>query len=380
MSIEHDSNTPLYQQIAEDIKEKIASGAMPPGSRIQPFRELAGVYGVSVMTINKALSGLISEGVLSSRVGKGTFVAEKKSGIPEGRKHLIGFVLRDLTSPFFLEVVRGAEQEAAVRGYRILFSHSANDRQKEDDQIRFFMGLGVDGLIIASMSRTYVATSVVRELHEARFPYCMVSYTHDEDIYMITMDSEKAGYLAADHLIRTGRTRIGYINDSKSSIAGGLRKKGYIRALSEHGLEVPTQFEYYFPYEGEWNDYKSGYEVGVRIAGLEDRPDAMFVFDDMAAIGLQDALLDRGLRVPGDIAVVGVGDIEQSRRARVPLTTVHQARAETGRLAVDRILRRLEGDAAVEHRTLLEPYLVVRESTSMLERKTAAVVTVSAIS
>src|SRR6185503_19026406 len=98
MSIDPASAVPLYQQVAAHIRQQIVSGAMPVGTQLQPHRQLATHYGVSIMTINKALAGLVSEGVLHSRVGRGTFVAVRPApnDTPKSDK-MLGFVLRDLS-------------------------------------------------------------------------------------------------------------------------------------------------------------------------------------------------------------------------------------------------------------------------------------------
>ena len=86
LSFDHSSSTPLYQQVEQDIRRKIASGEFPVGMQLEPHRALAVSYGVSIITINKALSGLVSEGVLHSRVGRGTFVAAKPFRLQEGQR------------------------------------------------------------------------------------------------------------------------------------------------------------------------------------------------------------------------------------------------------------------------------------------------------
>src|SRR5690349_22981030 len=153
MSLDPTSSIPLYQQVAAHIRQQITAGDMPVGTRLQPHRQLATSYGVSIMTINKALSGLVSEGVLHSRVGRGTFVAVRP--LEAGAGNVLGFVLRDLNSPFFSLVARAAQQRAEALGYGMIFSAHANRLDREDEQIRRFRELGVRGLIIVSMSRTY---------------------------------------------------------------------------------------------------------------------------------------------------------------------------------------------------------------------------------
>jgi len=362
LGIDPGSATPLYQQVALDIRRQIMSGEMPVGTQLPPHRELAVNYGVSIMTINKALSGLVSEGVLHSRVGRGTFVAVRPAPVDgTGAREMLGFVLRDLSSPFFSLVAHAAQQRADALGYGLLFSSSSNRLDREEEQIRRFRDLGASGLIIVSMSRTYRISEPIQALHDAGFPYVMVSYTEGEDVPFIGMDLDNAGYLATQHLLAMGRRRIGYIGDKFGSIMCELRGKGYRRALEQSGFPADPTFEFEYPFEGEWNDYRSGYAVGERVAGLADKPDAMFVFNDLGALGFEDALLDRGISVPDDISVVGLDDIELAARARVPLTTVRQPVDRIGALAVDYLLARLRGEQPMI-RQILPPELVVRRS------------------
>jgi DNA-binding LacI/PurR family transcriptional regulator len=365
LGIDPGAAMPLYQQVALDIRRKIASGEMPVGTQLQPHREMAVSYGVSMMTINKALAGLVSEGLLHSRVGRGTFVATRPSDNENGAATL-GFVLRDLSSPFFSLVAHAAQQRADELGYGILFSSSSNRLDREEEQIRRFRDLGVKGLIIASMSRTYRISEPIQALQDAGIPYVMVSYTEGADVPFVGMDLDSAGYLAAQHLLAMGRRKIGYVGDKFGSIMCELRGRGYRRALEQAGLPVEEKFQFEYPFEGEWNDYRSGYAVAERVAALEEKPDAMFVFNDLGALGFQEGLHDRGIRVPEEIAVVGLDDIELAGRARIPLTTVRQPVDRIGSMAVDHILARLRGENPPV-RQLLPPELIVRRSSGAVK-------------
>lgn len=336
---------------------------MPVGMQLLPHRELALSYGVSLMTINKALSGLVSEGLLHSRVGRGTFVANRPNAGGESPRapQTIGFVLRDLGSPFFSLVAHAAEQRADALGFGLLFSSSANSLDREEEQIRRFVELGVSGLIIASMARTYRQSEQIQALQNDGFPYAMVSYTAGDDVPFIGADLAMAGYLATEHLIENGRRRIGYVGDKFGSTLFEVRGSGYRKALADAGLPENQSFVFECPYEGEWNDYRSGFAVGERIAGLKHKPDAMFVFNDLGALGFQDALLDRGISVPDDIAIVGLDDIEVAARARVPLTTVRQPVNLIGSLAAESVIGHIRGGRPTA-RTILAPELVVRRS------------------
>ena len=362
MSIDPASSTPLYQQVAAHIRQLIVSGEMSVGTQLAPHRQLATDYGVSIMTINKALSGLVSEGVLHSRVGRGTFVAVRPvPNEPPKTDRLFGFVLRDLSSPFFSLIAHAAQQRADAVGYGLLFASSSNRLDREEEQIGRLRELGVQGLIIVSMSRTYQLTETIRSLDEINVPFVMVSYIHGEDVPFVGLDLDSAGYLAGRHLVALDRKRFGYIGDKFGSLMFELKGGGYRRAVEEQGFHVDPAFTFEYPYEGEWNDYRSGFAVGQHVAAMASKPDAMFVHNDLGAIGFEDGLLASGVRVPHDIAIVGLDDIELSARARVPLTTIRQPVERIGALAVDTLLARLRGEPPPV-RQLLAPEIVVRRS------------------
>ncbi|MES2180169.1 MAG: GntR family transcriptional regulator [Gemmatimonadota bacterium] len=366
MRLDTNAPVPLYQQVAADIRRKIVAGEMPVGSRIPPHRDLAVSYGVSIITINKALSGLVSEGVLYSHVGRGTYVMVRPastSGI--ANPQTIGFVLRDLSSPYFSLIAHCAQQRADALGVGILFASSSNRLDREEEQIRRLLSLGVHGMIVVSMSRTFRISESVQALHESGFPYVMVSYTAGDDIPYVGGDLDLAGRLAARHLLSLGHTRFGYLIDKKGSLNGELRMGGYREEIERAGHVIDPANVFEFAFEGEWNDYKSGYAVGEQMKTLANRPDAMFCFNDLGALGLEDGLLDVGLRVPDDVALVGLDDIELAARARVPLTTLHQPVDQIGARAVDTVLARLRGEHPPT-RQLFAPELIVRSSTAAL--------------
>jgi LacI family transcriptional regulator len=368
MPVKLDSNAPvpLYQQVAADIRRKIVSREMPVGSRIPPHRDLATQYGVSIITINKALSGLVSEGLLYSHVGRGTYVMVRPastSGI--AAPTTIGFVLRDLSSPYFSLIAHGAQQRADALGVGVLFASSSNRVDREEEQIRRLLALGVHGFIVVSMSRTSQLNESVKALHAAKFPYVVVSYTVGDDVPYVGGDLDAAGYMAGQHLASLGFHRFGCLIDKRGSPNGELRMGGYRRALEEAGQHIEEGFIFEHAFSGEENDYRSGYAAGEVISRLERRPDAMFCFNDLGALGLEDGLLDSGLKVPDDVAIVGLDDIELAARARVPLTTLRQPVNEIGARALDAVLAALRGETQPT-RQLFKPELIVRASTVAL--------------
>lgn len=361
MAIDLKNPDPLYRQIVRDLTAQIKSGILKPDERIESHQNLARKYKVSLITVKRALNDLITQGVLYSHVGKGTFVARASQRPPSQKRKTIGIVLRDLKSPFFSLIVHSFEEKVYNLGYNTLLSTSSNRIEKEEDLIRHFRDLGVDGLMIASMAHTYRAGPAIRKLHEEAFPYVMVSYVDDRDIYFVGTDHEEGAFLATQYLLDIGHESIGYINGEEGNLIGELRKTGYLRALQQKGKPFVSEFEFRLSKKGGWNNYKFGYEIGERFVGMLKRPQAIFVYNDLAALGFQKAVLDSGLRVPEDVAIVGFDNIKRGRIATVPLTTVHQPTDKIGEIAADVLISRIEG-RAVKIRTILNPRLIIRES------------------
>ncbi|MFB0517589.1 MAG: GntR family transcriptional regulator [Candidatus Neomarinimicrobiota bacterium] len=361
MAVDLENPSPFYRQVIEDLRAQVNSGQLKAGDQIPSQRELAQRYGVSSITIKRALTELISEGLLLSRAGKGTFVAQPKRAITYSDRALIGLVLRDLRDPFFSLIVHSVQGKAADLGYNILLSNTSNLAEEEESQVTRFRQLGVSGLIIASMSYVHRATDVIKSLQREKFPLVMVSYVEDEDISYIGTDHRYGAFIATEHLISLGYKKIGYISGEEGNVLGDLRGEGYRQALERHGLPVDESLVYQLLYNGEWNHYQSGYEIGQLVVKQPDRPDAIFAYNDLSALGFEQGILANGLRIPEDVAIVGFDDIERDLHAPVPLTTVHQPTTLIGHLAVETLIDKVNGDHSVI-RTFLKPRLVVRES------------------
>ncbi len=356
---------PLYEQIEEDIKRKIASQELKVRDRIGTQEELAIAYNVSMITVKRAIANLIKEGVLYSRVGLGTFVAEqRKRKLSSSRHRIIGLVLRDLKHPYFSMIVHSVEERASQLGFTILLSSSSGDLEREEFQINHFRELGAEGLIIASLSLEYKASAPIQKIHEENFPYVMVSYIHDPEYWYVGSDHEFGGFIATDHLIKTGYRSIGYVHVSPGNLLSEIRKNGYSRALIENGLPFTSEFIFHAG-EGKadamMDRFQLGYKFGKKFVQLSHRPDALVFYNDMLAIGFMQAAAEQGMKTPDDVAVVGYDDTPVAQYTAVPLTTIHQPADKIGYSAVETIEKRI-GKNDVANRTIFKPSLVVRES------------------
>jgi DNA-binding LacI/PurR family transcriptional regulator len=261
-------------------------------------------------------------------------------------------------------VVHSIEARAYELGYNILLSNSSENIDKEESQIERFRGMGVEGLIIASLSLQYRATTLIRKVHDDGFPYVMVSYIHDPDYWYVGSDHEHGGFVAAEHLIKCGYTSIGYVHPGKGNLLSEVRKNGSSRALIENEIPFNSDLIYYPAGEEQvltLDRFQIGYDFAKRFVGFNIRPRALFFYNDMLALGFIQGATEAGLSVPEDVAVVGFDDTAVGRYASVPLTTIHQPVDKIGRLAVETVQKRIT-KTDTGSRIVLKPTLVIRES------------------
>lgn len=366
--IDMNDPTPFYEQIENILKYEIRNGQLKEGDQIGSHNELAKKYNVSLITVKKALSNLINDGILISRIGKGTFVGGGNNRLDISKHKTIGLVLRDLNHPFYSPIVKSVEKMVYELGYNLLLSSSSGDIEKEENQIAHFKRIGVNGLIIASMSLDYHATEYIKKLQATNFPYTMISYMHDPDYWYVGIEQELGGYLATKHLIKLGYKSIGCVHGGIGNLLGEIRKNGYCRALSENGIEFDSHLIYYL--DQTKSRFESGNDLGKEFLKFKKKPEALFFYTDSAAMGFLQSVSERGMNLPEDLAIVGFNDIEMAQYITPSLTTIRQDAFKIGKLAAEIVVNRIEGKEQA-NRTILKPELIVRDSCGAIIKNSA---------
>lgn len=277
---------------------------------------------------------------------------------------LISAVVPVMTSFFFMEVLRGLQDRLDESAYDLLV-YPSRTFERVDGQLRRALQRGrSDGLLLVSVPPTGERR---RRLGATGQAVVLVDAFHEE-FDSVSVDSRWGARLAVQHLIERGHERIALLLPVEGSIPGAERRAGYEDALRAAGREPDPDLVVVAEWERDLLGYtrRAGYRsmqaLLERFEGRPaERPTAVFVAADVIALGALRAAADAGLRVPGDLDVVGFDDIEAS--AYAGLTTLRQPMAEMGRLAIEKLLRRLaEPDAPPSH-TVFAPRLVVRETT-----------------
>jgi DNA-binding LacI/PurR family transcriptional regulator len=187
---------------------------------------------------------------------------------------------------------------------------------------------------------------------------------HDPEYWYVGSDHEQGGFMATEHLIKVGYNTIGYVHVGKGNLLSEVRKNGYYRALTEYGVPFRSDCIYVLAStekDGGEDRFQLGYQFGKQFKTLQSKPDALFFYNDIVALGFLQGTSETGLRVPDDVGIVGFDDSIVARYAAVPLTTIHQSADSIGRQAVEILQKRIDG-MDVGSRTILKPTLIVRDS------------------
>ncbi len=334
------------------------------GRSIVRLKDIADKTGFSTNTVSLALRGspripeqtrvLIREAAtalnyLPNQIAKSLVNRETKT---------IGLVLTDITSPILTRVAQSIEAALARRGYGTLFATSNNSLDDEMRAVELFRARQVDGMLIYPSSHRRL--DHLRPLRRANHPIVLLVGDPDAGIDAVCMDQRRGAYKAVRHLIDMGHRRIGLLDASVRY--GNLEKReGCLQALGEAGI-VPDPA---LSIDPEGLSVERGYWATETLMQAPDRPTAIFGSNDSLALGALRWALGHQLRVPEDVAIVGMDNIEFAEYAAVPLTTVDYAAEAVTHMAIERLMRLIAaGDQLPEPRvTQIDPDLVVREST-----------------
>jgi LacI family transcriptional regulator len=274
-------------------------------------------------------------------------------GLARRSTQLVSAVIPVLTNYFYMEVLRGIQDALGETDYDLIVYSAATPDEVDGQLARALQRGRSEGLLLLS---TPVTPERRKVLVRSRQPIVLVDAC-DAEFDSILVDNVEGAYRATRHLIEGGRQRIAHVTVSPEPLVAQQRREGYERALAEVGLEPVVCASQLRPL-GFCE--AAGYQAAQDMLRLDARPDAVFVATDVQALGVLSALHDAGLSVPDDVAVVGFDDIKPSAYAR--LSTVCQPMYQMGRLAVERLLTRLDAPERAPQTVRFAPELVVRPS------------------
>jgi LacI family repressor for deo operon, udp, cdd, tsx, nupC, and nupG len=339
------------------MRKPRSSNPAPSTPRI---KDVAQALGMSVATVSRALSK--PEAVNSETLKRVMTVVEKL----EYRPNLVARSLRvrqtklllmvtPQLSPFFLEVLAGAEEAARARDFSMLLG---SDGLVPDRELAYFDQVSsgrADGIISLSGWLPEAFAPGKRALPPI---VAALEPLPGHATPIVRVDHRIGGEMATKHLIDLGHRRIAHISGHSNSLSAGRRRSGYKDALDAAGIP----FDPSLVKQGDFR-VESGASAMTQLLALDSPPTAVFAANDEMAFGAMTVLRARGLIVPDDMSVVGFDDQSMAAIYNPPLTTIHIPRYEIGKRAVEELIKVINGEHAAGE-VLLRTYLVERESTA----------------
>jgi len=323
------------------------------------IREVARIAGVSVATVSRALSHPEKVSEASLKKVKDAIAQTKyrpnmlARNFRSARSYSLVVMVPNIANPFFSGVIRSIERQAQTKGYAVLLGDTQDSVEREQEYMRLAETRLAEGVI---QLRPYTDEEPI--LEGANFPYLYLCTTEATPGPCIRIDNIAAIAQTVQHLYDLGHRRIGLITGITDNPHTVDRMKGYKRGLENVGLSYDPSIVV----EGEYTIW-SGTKAAHSLCENNNRPTAVVCMNDEMAIGAIQTFRSRGLKVPQDISITGFDDINYAQHCEPPLTTVTQPTDEMGALAVDLLLRLINGETLEKEKYIFPFQFIDREST-----------------
>jgi LacI family transcriptional regulator len=330
------------------------------------LKDIAQSLNVSIVTVSKVLNG---DGNISEHTRAKVIACARQLGyrtnltaksLVTGKSRMIGLIVPDLFHGFFSEIAASMSEELRAHQYGLLIASSREDPKLERNEIEQMLARNVDALVIASCrSSSKTLASIAPDIPVVLLDRRVKGIKAAD---YVGTDDALVGELATKHLLAIGRKRIAHIGGPTSSPAQD-RESAYRRILAEYGIQIPKGFVVKRA-KNEESSPVTGAQAMRKLLKLKARPDAVFCYNDPTAIGAMAAILESGLSIPNDIAIVGCGNIQHAAYTLVPLTSVDQDTAHLGKAAASLAIQRRDGpyEPTEAREVILKPRLVTRRS------------------
>ncbi len=329
------------------------------------MKEVAAALGVSTMTVSRAINNKPNvdpktrKKILEVASQMGYTPNHVAKSLVSSRTFTIGVVIPEISHSFFPEVVRGIQEESNKKNYQIFLTNTSDDFTNEQQIINALRSKRVDGLLISSSlgdaDYSYYEQIIKAGPPVVFFDRCISGIGAS----CIGINDFQASRLITNHLINNGYKRVAYLSGPRVVSIGKDRYDGFLSALNDNGLTI---FENLI-IESGYNE-KGGYHAMKKLLELpvELRPDAVVAVNDPVAFGAMDAIINAGLSIPDDIAIVGFTDDIRAPLVHSPLTTIHQPAYEVGKQAVMKLINAIENRREPIEHILLPTEIVIRKS------------------
>ncbi len=286
------------------------------------------------------------------------------SALRSGKSKLVGVIVPRTNSNFFSSVIQNLEEVLNKKGYSIIITQSNESYKKECDSIDTLLYTQVDG-IIASMANQTVDLKHYEKIKSAGIPLILFDRgENDLNVDYIGIDDYNSSHIIVEHLVNQGCKRIAHIGGYKHTRIFNNRIRGYIDALEKHNLPLDDELLI----ESSLT-IADGRDKMLQILALKNRPDAVYVAGDYAALGALQILNEKGISIPNEIALVGFGNEPFSSMVTPTISSIDQHSEEIGKQAALAFLEYAKKDVVKQTFTkrILDVDLLVRDSSNIKE-------------
>ncbi len=326
------------------------------------IRTVAALAKVSIATVSRTING---SPAVSDRLMKRVWQAiEQLNYFPNtharslvsGRSRILGIIVENITNPFFPELIQNFEEIAVAHGYEILVSSSNSDPAILTNCVRRMLERKVEGVAVMTFGEE---EPVLDQLTHRDIPMVLAEFRLDDPkTSTILLDYTTGVRAAVHHLMSLGHRKIGFLAGPHKLHSAITRENDFRTAMREAGLEVDPAWV--IECDHTLRGGVAGFE---RLRALDSQPTAVLCSNDMTAIGVLRAAYMGGLRVPQDLSVIGLDDIDFAEFTLPPLTTIRLSRADLARAAFDALRSQTDGSVRIQREFLVSTSLVVRGST-----------------
>ena len=325
--------------------------------------DVAKEAGVSPITASRALT---KNKLVTESTRQKVFAAAKKlnyvpnllaRGLVQRSTKIIGILVINLANPYYDWIVHSAQRVAKERGYMLLVGETTGNMDIEDEFLRELQQIQIAGLLICPSN---IQLKRLECIQGTGIPMVFIGNQYKKGDY-VAPDNEMGGRLVAEHLLRLGYKKIGYIHHKFPEDGQVLaRCKGFEETLRKSNITIPEKWRFQIDYAAE----ESGIEPADYYLGLPEKPEVIFLTDDEIALSFMYRLKGARVNIPKDLAVIGYNDIQYSMYTFVPLSTVALPKREMGKRAANILIDRIEEKIPKKQKRheLIMPRLVIRES------------------